>query len=313
VLRREAQPLTKFRQFMKVGGDETDVSKMHNGANFTFNVYENLGKRGTRLKETDPIPQTTFKTVQRTGSITEFGNSVPYTSKLEALADHDIIPIIRQQFGDDIRKSFDFEGFTIMKQSLLRLAPTTGSSTTSVTLSTTGSTAITNNVELGKDHIKAIVDTMKERNCPPYMNDDYFSIARPTTYRKFKNDLETLNQYVESGFSKIMAGEIGRYEGMRFIEQTNIPAGGANDSTTFDPLSDAPDVWNNAKSDYAFFFGADIGMECVVVPEEIRAGIPTDFGRSKAIAWYYMGSLNSPLIAKAVNDNFVNSGKLLAA
>jgi N4-gp56 family major capsid protein len=289
ILRREAQPLTKFRQFLQLQGDETDVSKMHNGATFYWNVYENVGRRGTRLSETSPIPQTSFKIVQRSATITEFGNSVPYTVKLETLSAHDVTKIIRQEFGDDIRKSFDWEGFNVMNQTKLRVAPAGGTSTTSITFTQNGATTVTNNVEMGKDHVKAIVDTMKERNVPAWSRDDYFAISRPTTLRKFKNDLETIHQYVESGINRIMAGEIGRYEGVRFIEQTNIPDGGANDSTTFDPLSDTPDPWNNLKSSWAFFFGADVGMECVVIPEEIRAGIPQDFGRSKAIAWYYMG------------------------
>jgi hypothetical protein len=67
-------------------------------------------------------------------------------------------------------------------------------------------------VALGKNHVKAIVDLMKERNIPPYMADDYMSIAHPTTYRTLKNDLESVHQYVDTGFQMILNGEIGRYE-----------------------------------------------------------------------------------------------------
>ena len=47
-----------------------------------------------------------------------------------------------------------------------------------------------------------------------------------------------------------------------------------------------------SKSDFAFFFGADTVMEAVAVPEEIRAKIPTDFGRDNAIGWYYIGGFS---------------------
>jgi hypothetical protein len=30
-------------------------------------------------------------------------------------------------------------------------------------------------------------------------------------------------------------------------------------------------------------------LECIVVPEELRAKIPSDYGRSKGMAWYYLG------------------------
>jgi hypothetical protein len=71
----------------------------------------------------------------------------------------------------------------------------------------------------------------------------------------------------------ILNGEVGRYEGVRFIEQTNIASEG----------------WTNAKSDAVFFFGEDTVAEAIVVPEEIRGKIPTDYGRSKGIMWYYLG------------------------
>ena len=87
----------------------------------------------------------------------------------------------------------------------------------------------------------------------------------------------------------IATGEIGRYENCRFVEQTNVPKGGAADSTTWDPYTSTPDPWNNALSDWIFFFGEDTVAEAIAVPEEMRAKIPTDYGRSKGVAWYYLG------------------------
>jgi hypothetical protein len=69
------------------------------------------------------------------------------------------------------------------------------------------------------------------------------------------------------------------------VEQTVVPAGGAADSTSFDPFSDTGDAWNTA-GDWVFVFGADTVCEAVHTPEEIRAKIPDDYGRSKGIAWY---------------------------
>lgn len=102
--------------------------------------------------------------------------------------------------------------------------------------------------------------TRKFKNIPPYMADDYVSIAHPTTFRNMKNELEAVHQYVETGFRMILNGEIGRYEGVRFVEQTNI----------------AKEVWVNAKSNFAFFFGDDTVAEAIAIPEEMRGRIPTD-------------------------------------
>jgi hypothetical protein len=123
---------------------------------------------------------------------------------------------------------------------------------------------------------------MKERNIPPYVGDDYMSIAWPTTYRGIKNSLESLHQYTESGIKLIFNGEIGRYENIRFTEQTNVSKGITSTGAS-------GTAWTNAKSDWIFFFGEDTVMEGVVIPEEMRAKIPTDYGRSKGVAYYYLG------------------------
>lgn len=286
-LRMKVQPLTKFRQFCDAeDGTEKGVGK---GETFVWDVVSDLAQQGRRLSEADPMPETNFTISQNSLTVVEWGNSVPYTGKLEALAQHKVQNIIDKALKHDARKCYDIEAFLQFDETLLRAAPTGGNSTTAVTITENGSTATTNNVELGTGHVKAISDAMKERNIPPYENDAYFCISHPTTYRTFKNSLESIHQYTNDGLQMIRFGEIGRYEDIRFIEQNHIPKGGAIDSTTFDPWSATADAWNNAKSSWAFFFGADTVTEAIVIPEEIRAKIPGDYGRSKGIAWYGLG------------------------
>ena len=103
-----------------------------------------------------------------------------------------------------------------------------------------------------------------------------------------KDDLEAIHQYTEQGFRLIHNGEIGRYENVRFVEQTHIPKGGAADTTTWNASTGTADAWDNQGpgSDWAFFFGEDTVAEGIVIPEEMRGKIPSDFGRSKGIAYY---------------------------
>lgn len=54
------------------------------------------------------------------------------------------------------------------KNTALRAEPSSGTSTTAINLDVTGTSSVTNDVALGTGHIKAIVDTMKERNIPYY-------------------------------------------------------------------------------------------------------------------------------------------------
>lgn len=205
------------------------------------------------------------------------------------MAKHDVLRIIHKGLKNDARKAFDIEAWDQFDNCKLRYAPTSGTSATAVTLTTNASTVTTNDIAMGSGHVKAISDSMRERDIPGYVGDDYVALSHPTTFRNFKNELETIRQYTPEGQGMIYNGEVGRYEGFRFVEQDFIPKGGAIDSTTFDPYTRTADAWNNGKSSWCFFLGADTVQEAIVVPEEIRARLPGDYGRSGGIAWYYLG------------------------
>lgn len=284
-LRAALQPACKFRQFCDV---KNAIGK-HKGENFHWNVYNDVATQGGTLTETNTLPETGFTITQGTLTINEFGNSVPFTQKLEDLADHDVQEPVMKALTNDAKKAFDIYAHAQFNATNLRVVPTNGTDTAAVTLTTDGTATATNNVAMNSDHVKAIVDVMKERDIPPYINDDYYAIAWPTTYRTFKNDLETINQYSDLGFQQIRNGEIGRYENVRYCEQTHIPKGGAADSTTWNASTQTADAWDNGASDWVFFFGEDTVAEGIAIPEEVRYKIPTDYGRSKGIAWYYLG------------------------
>ena len=283
-LRQQVQPLTKMRQFC----DAADGSKkgLNRGDKYYWNVYSNVGTQGRRLDENNPIPETGFTIRQASLTVYEAGNSVPYTYKLNALAKHEITAIIDKTLKDDARKYFDIESYLQFKATALRAEPASGTSATSIDLQTTGTATTTNNLALGTGHVKAVVDTMKERSIPPFVADDYVWVSHPTTFRTLKNSLETLHQYTETGLAHIFNGEIGRYESSRFVEQNFIPKGGAFDSTTYDPWGGTADAWNNGLSSWAFCMGADTVTEALVVPEEIRLKLASDYGRSRGLAWY---------------------------
>jgi N4-gp56 family major capsid protein len=273
VLRYAVQPLVKFRQFADV--KDAAVQGKGKGDTFHWNVFSDVQTQGTKLVETDAMPETNFVITQGTMTITEFGNSVPYTGKLDDLSEQPVKEIINKVLKNDAKKAFDIAAHAEFNKTPLRVIPTGGTDTAAVTLYTNGTVTGVNNVAMGKEHVKAIVDLMKERNIPPYQADDYMALAHPTTFRKLKNDLEDVHKYVEPGFRMIVNGEMGRYESTRFVEQTNINKESSN--------------WTNAKSNWAFFFGNDTVAEGIAVPEEMRGKIPTDFGRSRGIAWYYVG------------------------
>ena len=262
--------------------DPMDAVGKSKGQTFTWDTVQDIATAGGTLVETNTMPESNFTIIQGTLTVTEYGNSIPYAGKLEALGKFDVKKPIMTALKNDAKKVFDRAAYAQFYQTPLRVVPTGGTATDAVTLTTNGTATLTNNVAYGNQHAKAIVDTMKERNIAPYTGDDYMAIAWPTTLRTFKNNLESLHQYTEAGIKLIFNGEIGRYENVRYTEQTNVSKG-------ITATGASGTAWTNTKSDWIFFLGDDTVAEGVVTPEEIRAKIPTDFGRSKGVAYYYIG------------------------
>lgn len=269
VLRMAVQPQVRYRQHCDA--KDAMAKGLNKGDTYHWNVYSDVATQGGSVAETATTPETNFTISQGSLSVTEYTNSVPYTGKLDNLSEQPIKEVIKKALKNDASKAFDIAARAQFDAALLTAADTnTG---TSITTTINGTCATTNNVALKKAHVKLIVDFMKERDIPTFESGDYFCIARPSTFRALKDELESLHSYVDTGFRMIMNGEIGRYEGVRFIEQTNIANQG----------------WTNSLSDVAHFFGEDTVAEAIVIPEEIRGKIPTDYGRSKGVAWYYLG------------------------
>jgi N4-gp56 family major capsid protein len=282
VLRGAVQPLTKFRQFCDVHDASQQGKKK--GDTFTWDVYSDVATPGGVLTETNTVPETNFTISQGTLTITEGANSVPYSGKLDNLSKFPVTAIIDKVLKNDCVKFLDRLAWAQFSQTLLQAIPVGGTDTAAVSLYTNGTVTGTNSIAYNNGHAKSIVDQMKERNIPAYLADDYYALAWPTTLRTFKNNLETIHQYSSTGLQLIMNGEIGRYENVRYVEQTNIAKG---ISTT--GISGTP--WTNGKSDWIFFFGNDTVAEAIAVPEEMRGKIPSDYGRSKGVAYYYLGGM----------------------
>ena len=280
-LRQGVQATAKFRQFADVRDAFGKVQRA--GQTFTWDAYPMMSRGNRALTETNTVPQGSHSVYQGTLTMSERGFSVPYTEFLESMSMLSVRQPIMKVLKYDAMCDIDCLVHAEFNKTPLKAAATaTGDS---VTLTTNSTATLTVSKAYSWTNHKSLVDTMKGRNIPFYTDRDYIGIARPAGLRQLKNDLESVHQYTETGLEMIFNGEIGRAEDTRFVEQTVIPAGGAADSTTFNSFTDTADAWNVA-GDWVFIAGADTVCEAVHTPEEIRAKIPDDYGRSKGIAWY---------------------------
>jgi N4-gp56 family major capsid protein len=263
-LRTALQPMVRFRQFC----DAREAFGKGKGDTFNWNVYSDVATQGGTLNETDTMPESNFTITQSSLTVTEYGNSVPFTKKLDDLSEHPVTEIIHKVLKNDARKALDAAANAQFELTPLRAVGTGGPPVTGVTITENGTPSGTPSGAFNTVAAKVIADEMAERDIPTFDGNNYMAIARPTTLRFIKDELEAIHQYVSEGWHVIMNGEKGRYEGVRYCEQTNIAAEG----------------W--ATSDGIFFFGSDTVVEAFSIQEEIRGKIPTDYGRSKGVAWY---------------------------
>lgn len=261
-IRYLAQTMQRFRQFT----DMESAAGANRGEKVFFNKISNISTAGGTLTETDTIPKRNYTITQGTLSMTEYGNSIPYTQKLKTLAEIQVPETVRTVLGNDMRVVLDSAAATQFKTNDY-VATITNTATT--TWATAGTATATAGANMSDKNVRDIVDKMKTLLIPKRADDNYVCVASTNSIRGLYDFFEAKANLTT--LSPAYRGEVGNYYGCRFIEETNF-------------LSNADG--SDGLYGEAVFFGADAVREGIAIPEEIRVGIPQDFGRDQAIAWY---------------------------
>jgi N4-gp56 family major capsid protein len=198
--------------------------------------------------------------------MTEYGNSIPFTQKLKTLAEMSVPEAVRTVLTNDMKVILDSAAATQFVNSDY-VATITNTATT--TFATAGTATATAGANMSDKNVRDIVDQMKKLLIPRRADDNYVCVASTNSIRGLYDFFEAKANLTT--LSPAYRGEVGQYYGCRFVEETNF-------------------LLNTDGSDglygEAVFFGADAVREGIAIPEEIRVGIPTDFGRDQGIAWY---------------------------
>lgn len=277
---KSAQPLLRFRQFVSL----KDALGKKEGESYNWLRVANVGTYGGKLTETNTMHETTQALTLGTMTVTEYGNSLPFTLKLETLSEFEMKDIIRGGLLDDAVKCIDGDIEREFNATPLRYV---GSSTTGYALTTNGTATATNTSILNSYHVRKIVTELKKRNVPGWgsINGDYSCIASLEAMESLAGALETVSSYTESGYKTLLAGEVGRWYGTRFVED-RFASRFTYSSTARTATAKS---WGQAQSLDAYFFGSPTVVEGLVIREEIRQKLVTDYGRSKGLAWYMLG------------------------
>jgi len=278
-LRYSAQPSLKFRQF----ADVKDAMGKSQGDSFNFPKVANVTLPGAKLVETATVHQASQTITKGTLAITEFGNSIPFTFKIDTLSQFDLEMIIEKGLRDDLVKILDASVHVQFDACQLRAVGTT---TAAQTVTTDGTATATNTSVLNEYHIRKMKLELEKRNVPVFDGDTYVFIGSLEAVESLEGSLVSINQYTEIGYSKIFNGEQGMLHGVRIVKENNATR------YTYDldtPTAPVAKTWSGGFSGEGFMFGKDTVMEGVAVPEQVRAKEVTDYGRSKGLAWYFLG------------------------
>lgn len=274
-LRNTAQPIMRGDQFAR---PEPGAGK-HKGDTVYFIKTSDLagdtGASTVALSEGQTIPIDNVTVPRGSLTLNEYGRGVAFTGKLEALSEFEIERVVLQPLRNHSAKKLNFLAMNEFKSTYVIYAPTGTDAAPTGTFDTDGtmSTAATRHIQAFD--VYEIVEYLEGTlYTPAHDGENFICLAHASFLRKLREDpdWETAASYGDP--DRLFSGEIGRFHGVRFIK--NVQGLASALGTT-------------AYKGEAVFFGEDAVMKAEAIPLEVREKVPADFGRDKAMAWYWLG------------------------
>ena len=285
-LREQALPMYTYRQFAQIK-DEGLGRK--SGDTVYFDKVLRINTKGGSLSETSTVPSNLIKIVKDSVVVTEWGNAVEYTKKLEDLANWDPNNIFLQGLRDDQAEVLDSAAYAQFGGAKMVAVAT---STASTVFTSNGTATATAAASISDKNVRDIVDEMKRKLCPKIGGKKgyYGAILSIRSQRGVYDFLQAIAQYTEPEYR--YNSETGKYYDVRFMEDNAF-------------LSDA--VGTSGLYGNGFFFGDDAILEAIAVPEYTAADVPQDLGRSRKVGW--LATLQFKKSWDLTSDDLNSSGK----
>jgi N4-gp56 family major capsid protein len=225
------------------------------------------------LPERELMPEDTFTLSTATIPVKEMGRAVPYTSLADELSTYSLESPIQEALRDQMHAVLDTSAANAMKVTPVKYTPTGTTATPTSLISTTGTPGAQASRNFMAYDAGEIRDYMYDTLLTPgWTSDEYIGIFRSLALRGIKNDpnWEVWHQYADPDAK--YNSEIGKFEGIRFIETNHARALGK--------------VGPGGILGEGVVFGKEAIAMAEAMTPELRAKIPEDYGRKKGIAWY---------------------------
>lgn len=241
------------------------------GENVTLTRIKSITEpTSATLTEAERISEDTLSINTTSIKVVEIGRAVPFTSLAVDLSWHDLENPVQRRLKDQMALVMDTKAAAAFKTAQVKYIPT-GIATGVFDTDGTASTSATENLNLF--HVEEIADFLWDTlQCPRLANNDYIGIFRTLGLRGLKRDpaWEEWHKYTDPQAK--FNDEVGRIERVRFIGTNHANALGKKGT--------------NSVLGEGVIFGEDSVALAEVQSPELRAAIPADFGRSRAVAWY---------------------------
>jgi len=242
-----------------------------------MHVKELPDPTSAQLEESNRIPIDKLQFGNRQFRVVEYGRGVEYTNLAEQLGQFNPRSILQKALRRQMERAMDttaakaFMDTTAVKIIFIPTSLTGGVWDTDGTASTLATAG------LGFDHCCAIADYLADTiHCPPYEGEDYVGLSCNKNLRSLKQDRlwQMVHLYLQKG-DFFFLGEQGKTERIRWVE--------VNRSAAF-----ANTVGSSTAIGEAVVFGDEAVARIEVETPELRAdpNYQSDFGRTKAVAWY---------------------------
>ena len=272
-----------FRQFARA---EPGFGKQR-GETIDFDKVSMAQTQGGAIGEFQDIPETQFTIVKSSLTVTEYGNSIPWTGKLETLSEFNPSQPIQKVILNDQKKVLDEAVATELKLSDVTYIP---NGTAAQTWDVDGTPSTLSVGQFNFFHLKEMVDAAKtglfgagnQGNIMPAMPDgNYALILSVKAARGLFDDPEYQEMAKFSYPRKLFNGEIDEITyNCRIIRNDNASALSENRGTNV--LGEA------------LLIGDDACIEGVALKEELRYKLAVKYGRDKGLAWYAVFGFKSP-------------------
>jgi len=240
------------------------------GASITIQRIRNIAEpTSAQLQSGIRIPIDTFAISTTSITPVELGRGIEYESLADELNNFDLKNPIQRKLRQQMSLVLDTKAAAGFKAASLKYVPT---SLTAGSLETTLSSTGTNEIQVA--HCAAIRDALYGTYfAEPFDDGKYVGIGVFQALRGIKDDPTFMEwrKYLSPG-DVLYRSEVGSIEQIRWLETNHTNA-----------LSITKGSNNIGEG---VVFGPDAVAMAEVITPHLRAAIPGDFGRIKAVAWY---------------------------